>query len=62
MLPGSRFSSAVKERDAPRPFRVRVSGWSGIFVLTCAYLLYSTSPITAAHAFVGSVCSPWVRR
>ena len=48
------FILRVKERDAPRPFRV--PGYPlvpGIFVLTCAYLLYSSLAYHRAHALVG---------
>src|SRR2546427_809216 len=48
------FILRVKEREAPRPFRV--PGYPlvpGIFVLTCAYLLYSSLAYHRAHALVG---------
>ena len=48
------FILRVKERDAPRPFRV--PGYPvvpGIFVLTCAYLLYSSLAYHRTHALVG---------
>src|SRR6185295_7367407 len=48
------FVLRVKERDAPRPFRV--PGYPvvpGIFVLTCAYLLYASLAYHGRHALVG---------
>jgi len=48
------FILRVKERDAPRPFRV--PGYPvvpGIFVLSCAYLLYSSLAYHRTHALVG---------
>ena len=48
------FILRLKEREAPRPFRV--PGYPlvpGIFVLTCAYLLYSSLAYHRAHALVG---------
>ncbi len=48
------FILRVKEREAPRPFRV--PGYPvvpGIFVLTCAYLLYSSLAYHRTHALVG---------
>lgn len=48
------FVLRVKERDAPRPFRV--PGYPvvpGIFVLSCAYLLYSSLAYHGRHALVG---------
>jgi basic amino acid/polyamine antiporter, APA family len=48
------FVLRVKEREAPRPFRV--PGYPvvpGIFVLTCAYLLYSSLVYHGKHALVG---------
>src|SRR5207245_300195 len=48
------FILRVKERGAPRPFRV--PGYPvvpGIFVLTCAYLLYSSLAYHRTHALVG---------
>src|SRR5438445_183812 len=48
------FVLRVKERGAPRPFRV--PGYPvvpGIFVLTCAYLLYSSLAYHRTHALVG---------
>ncbi|TMH69625.1 MAG: amino acid permease [Betaproteobacteria bacterium] len=48
------FVLRLKEREAPRPFRV--PGYPlvpGIFVLTCAYLLYSSLAYHRAHALVG---------
>jgi amino acid transporter len=50
------FILRVKEREAPRPFRV--PGYPvvpGIFVLTCAYLLYSSLAYHGKHALVGLV-------
>src|SRR5689334_352566 len=48
------FVLRVKEAQAPRPFRV--PGYPvvpGIFVLTCAYLLYASLVYHRAHALVG---------
>jgi amino acid transporter len=48
------FVLRVKEPKAPRPFRV--PGYPvvpGIFVLTCAYLLYSSLAYHGKHALVG---------
>src|SRR5467141_3580251 len=48
------FILRVKEREAPRPFRV--PGYPvvpGIFVLSCAYLFYSSLAYHRAHALVG---------
>jgi amino acid transporter len=48
------FVLRAKEPDAPRPFRV--PGYPvvpGIFVLVCAYLLYSSLMYHRAHALVG---------
>jgi amino acid transporter len=48
------FVLRVKEPKAPRPFRV--PGYPvvpGIFVLTCAYLLYSSLAYHGRHALVG---------
>jgi amino acid transporter len=48
------FILRLKEREAPRPFRV--PGYPvvpGIFVLSCAYLLYSSLAYHRAHALVG---------
>ena len=50
------FILRVKERNAPRPFRVPgYPAVPGIFVLTCAYLLYSSLAYHRTHALVGLV-------
>src|SRR5947208_1095559 len=50
------FILRVKEREAPRPFRVPgYPAVPGIFVLTCAYLLYSSLVYHRTHALVGLV-------
>ncbi len=50
------FILRVKEREAPRPFRVPgYPAVPGIFVLTCAYLLYSSLAYHRTHALVGLV-------
>jgi len=48
------FVLRLREPDAARPFRVPgYPAVPGIFVLTCAYLLYSSLAYHRTHALVG---------